>query len=94
MHCQRNICSKIVEQGGDYVFGLKENQKSLHDDVELYFADESDGNETEQFTMVEKNGGRVEKGLCKKIKSAKWLYERHGWPGLATAFCIGRTVNM
>lgn len=93
MHCQRDTCAKIVEQGGDYVFGLKENQKSLHDDVELYFSDEGYDNEVEQFAMVEKNGGRLEKRVCKKIKSAKWLQERHEWPGLATAFCIERTVT-
>lgn len=39
MHCQRETCSKIVdnEHDGDYVIGLKENQKSLHDDVALFF---------------------------------------------------------
>ena len=93
MHCQRETCAKITERGGDYVLGLKENQKSLHDDVELYFADASSNDELEQFVMVEKNGGRVEKRVCKKIKSAKWLQERHEWPGLVTAFCIERTVS-
>lgn len=27
MHCQKETCSKILEAKGDYVFGLKENQK-------------------------------------------------------------------
>ena len=30
MHCQKDTCEKIIEKEGDYVFGLKENQKSLY----------------------------------------------------------------
>ena len=35
MHCQKETCQKIIVRGGDYLFGLKENQKTLHDDVKL-----------------------------------------------------------
>src|SRR5918999_1434989 len=37
MGCQRAIAERIVEQGGDYVLGLKGNQGSLHEAVEEYF---------------------------------------------------------
>jgi hypothetical protein len=36
MGCQRAIAERIVEQGGDYVLGLKGNQGSLHEAVEEY----------------------------------------------------------
>jgi hypothetical protein len=39
MHCQKETCKKIVKKGGDYVFGLKGNQKTLFDDVELFIND-------------------------------------------------------
>ena len=93
MHCQRNTCSMILDKGGDYLFGLKENQKTLHDDVELYFKDCPDSNKVDQCTTIEKNGGRVEKRICKKISDVRWLQERHDWPGLRTFFSVERIVT-
>jgi predicted transposase YbfD/YdcC len=37
MGCQRAIAEQIIDQGGDYVLGLKGNQGTLHDDVEEFF---------------------------------------------------------
>ena len=42
---------------------------------------------------VEKNGGRVEKRVCKKPKEIAWLKEQHGWPGLKAVFSIERTIS-
>lgn len=39
MGCQTAIAQAIVEQGGDYVLALKENQPTLHDAVATYFAE-------------------------------------------------------
>ncbi len=44
----------------DYLFGLKENQPSLLEDVRLFFEDQSN--------KAEKNAGRIEKRICRKIK--------------------------
>lgn len=35
--CQKSITAKIVEGGGDYVFPVKDNQKSLKDDIGTAF---------------------------------------------------------
>jgi predicted transposase YbfD/YdcC len=35
MGCQRAIAQKIIEKKADYIFGLKGNQGSLREDVEL-----------------------------------------------------------
>ena len=35
--CQRALAERIVEQGGEYVLGLKGNQGALHEAVEEYF---------------------------------------------------------
>ena len=93
MHCQRDTCAMITEQGGDYVLGLKENQGTLHEDVELYFADSGPDDALEEFSTIEKNGGRVEKRVCRKLKEIAWLQERHGWPGLKAVFSIERTIS-
>lgn len=37
--CQTAIARPIVDQGGDYVLALKENQPTLHDAVATYFAE-------------------------------------------------------
>jgi len=39
MGCQKEIAAKIVDQGGDYVMGLKGNQGTAHKEVETFFAD-------------------------------------------------------
>ena len=38
MGCQRGIAEQILDRGGDYVLGLKGNQGTLHQDVQLSFA--------------------------------------------------------
>ena len=35
--CQKSIASKIVERGGDYIFPVKDNQKTLRQDIETAF---------------------------------------------------------
>lgn len=40
MGTQTEIAKTIIESGADYVLALKENQRTLHDDVELYFKEE------------------------------------------------------
>ena len=94
MHCQRTTCSMILDKGGDYLFGLKKNQKTLHDDVERYFNDCPDSAKIDKFSTTEKNGGRVEKRICKKVEDVGWLQELHDWPGLRAFFSIERTVTV
>ncbi len=33
LFCQRDLCPKIVDQGGDYVFTVKDNQLGLKSDI-------------------------------------------------------------
>ena len=33
MHCQREACRRVIQRKGDYLFGLKENQPALLEDV-------------------------------------------------------------
>jgi hypothetical protein len=39
--CQRDICEKVIDRGGDYVFPAKDNQKGLATDVAAGFAFEA-----------------------------------------------------
>lgn len=93
LHCQKETCAKIIEKEGNYVLGLKENQKTLHDNIELYFKNEITNKDLETFTTTEKNGGRIEKRICCKISDLSWLEERSSWAGLKTAFSVKRIVS-
>jgi len=38
MFCQRDVCEKILDSGGDYFFVVKENQPTLLKNIQLAFA--------------------------------------------------------
>lgn len=39
MHCQKDTAAAIREAGADYLLAVKDNQKTLHEDVKLFFDD-------------------------------------------------------
>jgi hypothetical protein len=41
MFCQRDVCAKVIEQGGDYLFFVKENQPGLLVDIKAGFGFEA-----------------------------------------------------
>lgn len=41
MFCQRDLCQKIIDEGGDYIFLVKDNQKSLQVDIAAGFGFEA-----------------------------------------------------
>ena len=92
MHCHRETCRRVIQRKGNYLFGLKENQPSLLEDVRLFF-ENADRKDLESFQTVEKNAGRIEKRVCRKIKDISWLKE-HKWPGLQSVFSIERTIEV
>jgi len=60
-HCQKETCRETVGKGGRYVLGLKENQKTPHDDAVMYFSGiPDDGESFETFRTLGKNAGRRE----------------------------------
>lgn len=92
MHCQRETCEKIAEKQGGYVIGLKQNQPSLYEDVDLYYQNETD----EAFEIcksTEKNAGRLETRICRKLKDCSWLEPRHHWLSLTSVFAVERITE-
>lgn len=89
MGCQREIARQIVDQGGDYVLALKENQETLHTDVVEMFA-HAQTHTIEELVVDEsrsvgKGHGRVEIRRYRVIADPDvlaWLEEGHHWPGL------------
>lgn len=65
MGCQKKIAKQIIDQEGDYVFNLKGNQSSLHDDVTLFFKHYFESKPLKKSSMmscevVDGDHGRIE----------------------------------
>jgi predicted transposase YbfD/YdcC len=86
MGCQRDIAQKILDKKADYVLALKGNQGTLHEDVEV-FAAEQKANEFKDTKVtrhetVDGDHGRIETRTYTAFHDVAWLQERHDWPGL------------
>jgi predicted transposase YbfD/YdcC len=90
MGCQYKIANQIVEAQADYLFSLKENQETLHDDVQEYFKD-LDFTRPEPgirvHTTHEVDHGRVERREHATTDDVSWLVTRH--PAWETIKSIG-----
>jgi len=92
---QTEIARQIVEQGGDYLLAVKENQGHLYEDLEYLFQLERQQDfHQSPFTyakQVNKNHGRLEIRQCWATSDAEYLaYLREGekWVGLKTLAMI------
>jgi predicted transposase YbfD/YdcC len=81
LNCQRAIAQQVVEQGGDYALALKDNQKTLHDDVRLFLDDPATPNLARAQT-VDADHGRIETRIAAVSTDIEWLQKHHQWPGL------------
>ena len=101
MGCQTAIATQVVEQGGDYVLALKDNQPTLHEFVRLAFVDADDAAGTTlplaglpTHSTVEKDHGRIERRRCRAIDDPAYLDfidPAHVWPKLQSVVCIEST---
>ncbi|MDR3584252.1 MAG: ISAs1 family transposase [Desulfosporosinus sp.] len=96
MGTQTEIAKTIIESGTDYVLALKENQNTLHDDVELYFNEEVLKKGKKELVKediyhitLEKDHGRIEKREYYMVKDVSWLEQLNRWPNLSA---IGMAV--
>jgi predicted transposase YbfD/YdcC len=89
MGTQREIAKQILDQDGDYVLALKENQGTLYRDVVEMFAQAKAGTieelVVEDACTIDKGHGRIEVRRYRVIPDVDvlaWLQEGHQWPGL------------
>ncbi len=86
MGCQREIARQIIDQGGDYLLALKENQGTLHEGVRLFFEDAREHGfgayPARYCRTVEKDHGRIETRQCWMVEAIDWLDGREAWAGL------------
>jgi len=97
--CQRNLCTQVVEAGGDYLFVVKANQPGLQDSIAQLFEPDTAAElahlgfeapvplDISRAKAVDKGHGRIE---VREIKVSSELAEYARWPYLAQVFEIKR----
>lgn len=102
MGCQQSIVKKIVKKVADYLFSLKDNQKTLHTDVKSIF-EHAEENKQQQYKNILhsrkiekiKNHDQVETRKYTIISAKDPLLFELRWPGLQgiEKIDITRTTN-
>lgn len=96
MFAQRDLSIQIVEAGGDYLWTVKENQRTLYDDLRLLFGPQPEALPgtslvPDDFTIVrtlDLGHGRLDERL---LTTSSLLNDYQGWPYLGQAFQVVRT---
>jgi len=79
MGCQSDIAETIVDLGGDYLLATKDNQKTAHAEIELYFAS-APGEEIDVLAEVEKAHGRIETRRHLVSQRIDWMSGKRRYP--------------
>jgi predicted transposase YbfD/YdcC len=102
MFCQREICEKIIDGGGDYLFTVKDNQLSLAIDIQAGLAFEEEKRRQAAAIppfevpspptgsvaqTVEKGHGRIE---VRTLRTTTILTKHQQWKGLKQGFELTR----
>jgi predicted transposase YbfD/YdcC len=95
MGCQREIAAQIVDQGADYVLGLKGNQGSMHEAVEDFFVTaESTGFKDVEYDYQEETDGEHGRGETRRYwitEDLRTLPRTELWKGLRSIGMVERT---
>ncbi|CAH2394397.1 ISAs1 family transposase [Mesorhizobium ventifaucium] len=95
MGCQRAIARKVLDKKADYIFALKGNQGTLHEDVELFAAEQKASNfkdsTVSRARTVDGDHGRIETRDITVIHDIDWLQKNHRWPGLNSVVMVQST---
>lgn len=82
LHCQRETCELIVQEGGDYCLQLKGNQGDMRADVRA-FVDDQETDYIDEYSSVDGEHGRVEERSYRVYDVPEYLTETHHWPHLS-----------
>lgn len=80
MGCQQKIAQQIIDQGGDYILGLKGNQGNTLEAVEEHFSTTPE-TQCEIFSEVDKGHGRLETHTYLAV-SASSVIDLKTWSGI------------
>jgi predicted transposase YbfD/YdcC len=82
MGCQKKIAKTITDQKADYVLALKENQKTLENDVVEFFQQQLKESfrhsHVDRHQTLDKGHGRIERRTYYSTSDVDWLKQYHG----------------
>jgi predicted transposase YbfD/YdcC len=92
MGCQKEIARKIVENGGDYLFSLKGNQSTMHNEVSWWLDQAIAGQlreaQLDYHRQSNKNHGRREIRQVWCTDQVDWFADRGQWLGLHSLIAV------
>lgn len=97
MGTQREIAEKIRNKRADYVLALKGNQRTLYEEVKMYFEDQELCQEIQKRgnykRTQEKAHGQIEIREYYQTVDISWLKARKEWKGLQTIGMERKTLE-
>ena len=88
MGTQKKTVKKIIDKEADYVLPLKGNQTTLHEDIQLFFAQTPEEDLFKPrfgcFKTFLKDHGRIEKREYRVTDDIDWLSMKSVWKDLQT----------
>jgi predicted transposase YbfD/YdcC len=92
MGCQKGVARALLHKGADYIFGLKGNQPSLHQEVLEAFDAETCASLAQKpgsyAVTVDKGHGRSEVRRVWVQHDVSWLAQTKEWDGLASLVLV------
>ncbi len=93
MGCQKSIAKQIRVKEADYIFGLKGNHTTLHNEVKTAFETNAEGFfNMEKAETVDKGHGRNETRTCRVIRDFSKIPSSKDWDGIASVIEIKRST--
>ena len=90
LYAQQNLSRQVVEQGGGYFWGVKDNQPGLRADIALLFAEPPWG---EEFASATERGRHGERWEERTLWASTALNDYLEWPHLQQVCCVERKVT-
>lgn len=93
LYCQKALCRQLRAAGAHYLFAVKDNQPSLHDDVVLLFVDPPPGETFLTAHTVTKHGGRLERRALRASACLAAYVQEAGWPDVGLVLAVESWVS-
>lgn len=92
MGCQKKIAEAIVQGGGDYILALKDNQPTIHQEVELFFesarAEAFRDTPCDQAQSIDGDHGRIEVRRVFASSDIDWMADKSQWKNLQSVVMV------
>lgn len=92
MNSQKKIADKIIQLKADYVLCIKDNHKTLREEIIAYFhkIKRDSPDHILEYQEIDSGHGRIETRICRQLRVSEWITEANAWQGISTVLEIER----